>query len=43
MQSRWFDFGGNTIVRADKYACAPSPERVVGDRWADVKGIGTYD
>jgi hypothetical protein len=20
MQSRWFDFGGNTIVRADQYA-----------------------
>lgn len=20
MQSRWFDFGGDTIVRADKYA-----------------------
>ena len=29
MQSRWWDFGGNAIIRADQYA---NPERVCNHR-----------
>jgi mannose-binding lectin 2 len=24
MQSRWYDFGGDTIIRTDSYVCPPT-------------------
>ena len=40
MQSRWFDFGGNTIIRADQYA---SKLHRGLENWADLLDPDTYD
>jgi mannose-binding lectin 2 len=41
-QSRWFDFGGDTIIRADKYATKPF--LILDWRWEIFKliGLGTF-
>jgi hypothetical protein len=42
MQSRWFDFGGNTIVRADQYV-SNRQEILVGQRLTEYSQIHSTD